>query len=154
MTECGWTVAPGFAVRVAGMPVSALAALRFETSFALAEELTDLSEWLAAEGAALSETLHGVIAHTADPALRVRLIGLRRALFQVRAPATGECAAAVMALLPPAARERVTAWLDRLPDPVYRDLQLEDKGEERTSLVRARRPRSREFHRRSSRRLQ
>ena len=72
MTAGAWTVAPGFAVRVAGMPVTALAALRFEQSFALAKELTDLGDWLAAEGASVSETLHGVIADATGHPYRVQ----------------------------------------------------------------------------------
>jgi hypothetical protein len=116
VTAGAWTVAPGFAVRVAGLPATALAALRFEQSFALAKELTDLGDWLAAEGASVSETLHGVIAGADAPALRPRLIGLRRALYRVRFPSKGECAPAVMALLPPDVQEAVTAWLERFSD--------------------------------------
>jgi hypothetical protein len=116
LTAGAWTVAPGFAVRVAGMPATALAALRFEQSFALAQELTDLGDWLAAGGASLSETLHGVIARADAPALRPRLIGLRRALYRARAPSKDECAPAVMALLPPDAQAALTRWLERFSD--------------------------------------
>src|SRR5215470_20276958 len=52
-----WLVGAAPVVRLAGVPVSALAGLRCERSFAQVERLIALDAWLGAEGAALSEAL-------------------------------------------------------------------------------------------------
>src|SRR5262244_1910005 len=90
-SPCGrWQVGAAPVVRLAGVPVSALAGLRCARSFAEIERLIALDTWLDTEGAALSEALYAVIGAIGDPSARPGLVGLRRALHRVRMPSTRE----------------------------------------------------------------
>src|SRR5262249_50496091 len=84
-SSCGrsWQVGAAPVVRLAGVPVSALAGLRCERSFAQIERLIALDAWLGAEGAALSEALYAVIGAVGDPSARPGLVGLRRGVRRV-----------------------------------------------------------------------
>src|SRR5262249_28629952 len=102
-----WQVGAAPVVRLAGVPVSALAGLRCERSFAEIERLIALDTWLGTEGAALSEALYAVIGAVGDPSARPGLVGLRRALHRVRRPSTQEGNPALAT--PPAAQPATRA---------------------------------------------
>src|SRR5215470_12655459 len=113
-SPCGrWRVGAAPVVRLAGVPVSALAGLRCARSFAEVERLVDLDAWLGAEGAALSEALYAVIGAVGDPGARPGLVGLRRALHRVRMPGSREWNPALATLLPAEIAQRVRQWVDR-----------------------------------------
>ncbi|MFD0201087.1 MULTISPECIES: lantibiotic dehydratase [Saccharothrix] len=97
-------------VRVAGVPVSDLDALRCPRTEAVLDEAVAHTRWLRAEGSALSDLLHPVIGRCAD-ADRPLLVALRRAVFRGRRP-TGRVWAARRAL-PPDLAARVERWATR-----------------------------------------
>ncbi|GHF53491.1 hypothetical protein GCM10010218_38730 [Streptomyces mashuensis] len=102
---------PDPVIRVAGVPRSVLAALNTPESHALAETVLDEQERLDAEGRAVADALHPVIGALPERALRPRVIGLRRAAHQGRAPRTAEWDPAVRAALPAPLAARVEDWL-------------------------------------------
>lgn len=107
------TVAAEYVVRVAGLPLTALAALRFDGSLALIKELLLLEERLSSSGAWLSEQLHAVIGTLAGAELRrprQLLIELRRAIFQGRQPAPAQLAPDLLAILPPELNTAIVCW--------------------------------------------
>src|SRR5262249_31336504 len=108
-----WQVGAAPVVRLAGVPVSALAGLRCERSFAEIERLIALDTWLGTEGAALSEALYAVIGAVGDPSARPGLVGLRRALHRVRMPSPREWNPALAALLPADLAQRVEQGVDQ-----------------------------------------
>jgi Lantibiotic dehydratase, N terminus len=112
----GWQVGAAPVVRLAGVPVSALAGLRCERSFAQIERLIALDAWLGTEGAALSEALYAVIGAVGDANARPGLVGLRRAVHRVRMPSTREWNPALASLLPADLAQRVEQWVDRCAD--------------------------------------
>jgi hypothetical protein len=112
----GWQLGAAPVVRLAGVPVSALAGLRCERSFAQIERLIDLDAWLGTEGAALSEALYPVIGAVGDAGARPGLVGLRRALHRGRLPSTREWNPGLAALLPAELARRVGQWVDRCAD--------------------------------------
>ena len=99
--------------RVAGLPLDVLAGLRCPATAAGIEEVLDLDDRLAAEGAALAALLYGPVG-AAGPQLRPRLVGLRRALHAGRPPARAEWDAAVAAAVPAPVAARVQRWVDGL----------------------------------------
>lgn len=107
-----WQVSPSPVVRIAGLPVSVLAALRFATTAAAVATLDHEHRWLRSEGGALSDLLHGIIGAESQPELRPVLIGLRRALHQVRTPDKAELR--IIAVLPADVGARIADWCDRL----------------------------------------
>jgi hypothetical protein len=101
----------GFVVRVAGLPASALDALRFGETYRLVSEVIDSRSALGADGAAFSAELHDLIGTLAGDPGRGALIALRRSLYQVK-PIEGAltvCAAA----LPADLADRLRAWSRR-----------------------------------------
>ncbi|MBB5803284.1 hypothetical protein F4560_003052 [Saccharothrix ecbatanensis] len=74
-----------FGVRVGGVPVADLDALRCERAWAAAEQVVGLTRWLRAEGTALSDLLRPEIGRCADEG-RPLLVALRRAVFQGKRP--------------------------------------------------------------------
>lgn len=107
-----WRLGAAPLVRLAG-PVSALAGLRCERSFAQIERLIALDAWLGAEGAALSEALYAAIGTVGDPSARPGLVGLRRALHRARMPGPREWNPALATLLPTDLAQRVEQWVQR-----------------------------------------
>ncbi|MGW9440043.1 lantibiotic dehydratase [Streptomyces sp. NPDC055607] len=101
-------------VRLAGLPVSSLEDVRSVRSLALAREILDEEDRLAADGAALCDALHDVIGSLADPTLRSALVGLRRAVHNRRRPGTGESRA--VAALPPRTAAGLERWQAALAD--------------------------------------
>jgi len=81
----GTTVSAPVIVRTAGVPAEVLARLRCARSYALARAVDRRHAWLRANGEALSDKLHAVIGG-APGAAKPALVGLRRAVFQVRRP--------------------------------------------------------------------
>lgn len=108
-----WVASPVIGVRVAGSTVDDLEALVCPATAAAVAEHVELSRWLQAEGAALSDLLYPVIGGLPDGGLKPRLVALRRALFQGRTPVTA-WSVDVRAALPAAVAGRVDAWLPRL----------------------------------------
>jgi Lantibiotic dehydratase, N terminus len=104
-----WQAGSPLAVRIAGLPASALAGLEFEALSAVAEAVS-LDEQLAAEGEALSDALFEVIGGLVRSPLRSALVGLRRAVHQVRRPAKGEWNELVAKALPDTLATRVDTW--------------------------------------------
>ncbi|RKN20966.1 hypothetical protein D7147_09155 [Micromonospora musae] len=101
-------------LRLAGLPAAALGRLRLTKSFRCAEEQARLRRWLALEGQALSDALFAEIGALQHTALKPRLVGLRRAVFQSRRPRDEEWNEAVAALLAPHVTERIEVWLSKL----------------------------------------
>lgn len=101
-------------VRVAGLPAATLSRLRFTETAALAEALISTRQWLAAEAMTLSASLFGVIGAAAGSAVKPGLVGLRRAVGNLRTPSPREWSAATRAALPAEVRHRVDAWLATL----------------------------------------
>ncbi|MEU4232919.1 lantibiotic dehydratase [Nonomuraea sp. NPDC026600] len=112
--EDGCHVSPVFGVRVAGMPVGDLEALRFVRTWSVIDELLDTSAAVAREGEALSEALHDVIGANAGSDLKPLLVALRRALFRGRRPQPRTRSPEVLNALPDDLAQRITAWLREL----------------------------------------
>jgi hypothetical protein len=111
------TVAAEYVVRVAGLPLTALATLRFERSLQLIKNLLLLEERLSSSGTRLSEQLHAVIGTLAGAELRrprQLLIELRRAIFQGRQPAPAQLAPELLALLPAELKAAIMRWQEML----------------------------------------
>lgn len=102
------------AVRVAGLPLSALSELRCTGSITLLDACRADHERLTERGALLSDELYPVIGGLRDPAARPGLVGLRRAVFQTRVPGEREWNDDIAALLPSGLRDRVEDWVARL----------------------------------------
>ncbi|MFJ5097239.1 lantibiotic dehydratase [Streptomyces sp. NPDC088557] len=109
-----WEVGRRFLLRAAGLPVETVRGLRCPRTRAWADEVLAREERLAAEGAAVSDLLHGLLGAadaTGDEARRA-LLALRRRVFNNRAPADPGAAVRLVAGLDAAAGGRVAAWLD------------------------------------------
>lgn len=125
-------------VRVGGMPVADLEALRCERTWAAVREAVALDGWLRTEGAALSDLLHPVIGHCADDT-RPLLVALRRAVFRGRRPTARTWSAAVREALPDDLVARVDHWVlewARHADVVRRvpDLLITEQATAREAL--------------------
>lgn len=108
-------VASPVIVRVAGLPVTALARLRCDETFANVLDVIELRERLMAEGEELSEELHTVIgALEKGSGEKPTLVGLRRAVFRVRMPTEREWNDRVVAALPDGLADRLRQWMSAL----------------------------------------
>lgn len=103
-------------VRVAGLPIVALERLRFEESFAEADEIVRLHARLSAEAGALSDELYDVIGKTADGDDKSALVGLRRSVFRLRMPAGREWNDRMAGMLPAGLTGRLRTWLSTLAE--------------------------------------
>ncbi|GGQ66807.1 lantibiotic dehydratase [Couchioplanes azureus] len=134
----GYRVEPTFVVRVAGMPLSALARLRCGRTAELVDRILDAERWLDDQREPLSKMLHGAIGGNGDVALRRRLIVLRRAVYHAKRPRAGVLGADLAVRLPRETAEAVDAWQRRLRE---RDALLAEAravlGEESVSGRRA-----------------
>ncbi|MFC8246929.1 lantibiotic dehydratase [Streptomyces chartreusis] len=128
---------PDPVVRVAGVKPSALAALRTPRSHQLAESVLTARDEIAEEGRRIADDLHRVIGELTDPALRPRLIGLRRAAHQSRAPRSAEWDDSVRSALTGPVAARVQRWIDAREECAERAASLADVlgRETRDSLV-------------------
>lgn len=106
----GVRVATPLVVRVAGLPVVALSRLRFAESFALVSEVVRLRSHLATEGLALSKELCAIVGALPGGVEKPALVGLRRAVFQVRMPTGREWNERIAAVLTAGIAQRLTAW--------------------------------------------
>ncbi|MEU5647112.1 lantibiotic dehydratase [Streptomyces milbemycinicus] len=104
---------PDPVVRVAGVPRSTLAVLNTPKSFELAEHILQTRAQVAEEGRRIADALHPVIGALLEPALKPRVIGLRRAVHQGRSPRAAEWNTDVRAALPGPLAGRIRDWLDR-----------------------------------------
>ena len=86
----------------------------FEESWTHLEDLLCLDEWLAKESVSLSDALFEVVGNLTEPQIKPRVVALRRAVHQVRAPGKGAWNSQVIAALPPAIADRVRRWHSRL----------------------------------------
>ncbi|MCO6006963.1 lantibiotic dehydratase family protein [Actinoallomurus purpureus] len=110
-----------FGVRVAGLSVQGLDGLRFDRTWALADELIEEDAWLATEGEALSGVLYELIGCGIRPEDKPFLVGLRRAVHAGRRPDRPQ---RVLAGLPDEVAVRIVAWLVRLErrDELHRQI--------------------------------
>ncbi|TMR10374.1 hypothetical protein ETD86_39765 [Nonomuraea turkmeniaca] len=106
-----YMVAPVFGVRVASVPVERLERMRCAETWALVDELAEVSDWLAREGAELSEPLHEAVGAAAGTPAKPLLVALRRAVFGGRRPDRRSLEA--LAHLPGELARRVESWLER-----------------------------------------
>ncbi len=112
--RCSLPVVPRFVVRVAGLPMGVLARLRFERTIRLVDELVDREDQLRVEGEQLSEALYDAVGAVDDPALRGRLIALRRSTYQARPPRRGVLDDDVWAVIPADLASRIATWQQHL----------------------------------------
>ncbi|MEE1926718.1 lantibiotic dehydratase [Streptomyces sp. TRM 70351] len=109
-----WEPGRRFLLRVAGLPVETVHGLRCPATRRWADRVLAEEERLRADGAVLSELLHGLVQAadaTGGDAARRTLLALRRHLFNNRLPADPAAAAALVAGLDGPAGKRVAAWL-------------------------------------------
>ncbi|MEV7090999.1 lantibiotic dehydratase [Streptomyces sp. NPDC093085] len=104
-------------LRVAGLPVESVRALRCADSRRWADQVLDAEERLRSRGAALGDLLHDLVGTTGTAAdgegarQRRRLLALRRQIFNNRLPADPEGAVRLVAALDPDAAGPTAAWL-------------------------------------------
>ncbi|MFE3634284.1 lantibiotic dehydratase [Streptomyces sp. NPDC059168] len=125
-----------FMLRVAGLPVGIVEALRAPEAADWAARTAAEEDRLRALGARLSDPLSHAVGAAADPALRRRLLTLRRQVFNNRLPGDLDAARALAAGLVGGTGADLTAWLDAR----VRWAQLRTEGDTvlRGSLARTR----------------
>ncbi|MGW2185343.1 lantibiotic dehydratase [Streptomyces sp. NPDC001719] len=106
-----WTISPRFMLRVAGLPVEAVRALRCPDTGRWAERVLREEARLRARGAELSDRLHPLVKGAAGDRERRLLLRLRRDAFNGRLPAGAEEALALLAAADPAAAAEAGDWL-------------------------------------------
>ncbi|MFJ1616784.1 lantibiotic dehydratase [Streptomyces sp. NPDC088249] len=102
-----------FMLRVAGLPVESVRALRCPESRRWADEVLYATERLRADGERLGDLIHDLIGGSEDEALRRTLLGLRRDVFNNRlpGPGTADRAPALVRDLDAAAGAALADWL-------------------------------------------
>ncbi|MEV7870709.1 lantibiotic dehydratase [Streptomyces sp. NPDC088124] len=112
-----WHPGRRFMLRVAGLPVESVRALRCADSRRWADEVLAAEERLRSRGAALGDRLHALVRTTdTDPdgagaGHRRRLLALRRQIFNNRLPADPDAAVRLVGELDPGVVEPVAEWL-------------------------------------------
>lgn len=106
-----WAMAPRFMLRVAGLPLDSVRALRCPETGRWAERVLREEARLRDRGAALSDRLHPLVKAAGGERDRRALLRLRREVFNGRLPAGPEGAVALVAAADPAAAAEVTAWV-------------------------------------------
>ncbi|MGW0087128.1 lantibiotic dehydratase [Streptomyces sp. NPDC003393] len=101
-----------FLLRVAGLQAGTAVALRAPEVADWAARTAAEEDRLGALGAALSDPLSAVVGATADPALRRRLLALRRSVFNNRLPGDLDAARALAAGIGGSTGADLSAWLD------------------------------------------
>ncbi|MFI5913336.1 lantibiotic dehydratase [Dactylosporangium sp. NPDC051541] len=101
-------------VRIAGLPAGVLRDLRLVESFSLAGSIARALQCLRVESAALSDDLFFTIRGCVPGVEKGALVGLRRAVFQLRAPNGREWNEQVAELLSTDVAERLRDWISRL----------------------------------------
>ncbi|MFF2960397.1 lantibiotic dehydratase [Streptomyces sp. NPDC057963] len=104
---------PRFMLRVAGLPVESVRALRCPESRRWADEVLCATERSRADGERLGDLIHDLIGGSDDEALRRTLLGLRRDVFNNRlpGPGTADRALALVRDLDAAAGAALADWL-------------------------------------------
>ncbi|MFJ9030606.1 lantibiotic dehydratase [Streptomyces sp. NPDC102274] len=116
-TDAGWEPGRRFMLRVAGLPVESVQALRCGDSRRWADDVLAAEDRLRARADGLSDLLHEVVSTTdvapdgAGAGQRRELLGLRRQIFNNRLPADPEAAVRLVAGLDPRAAEATAEWL-------------------------------------------
>ncbi|MFE2745985.1 lantibiotic dehydratase [Streptomyces scopuliridis] len=116
-TDVGWEPGRRFMLRVAGLPVESVQALRCGDSRQWADDVLAAEDRLRARAAGLSDLLHDAVRITdvapdgAGAGQRRELLGLRRQIFNNRLPADPEAAVRLVAGLDPRAAEATAEWL-------------------------------------------
>ncbi|WP_327367858.1 lantibiotic dehydratase [Streptomyces sp. NBC_01217] len=102
-----------FMLRVAGLPVESVRALRCPDSRRWADEVLYATERLRADGERLGDLIHGLVGGSEDEALRRTLLALRRDVFNNRLPRpeAADRATDLVEKLDTAAGEALAAWL-------------------------------------------
>ncbi|MFE4535499.1 lantibiotic dehydratase [Streptomyces scopuliridis] len=115
--DAGWAPGRRFMLRVAGLPVESVEALRCGAGRQWADDVLAAEDRLRARAAGLSDLLHDVVRTTdvapdgAGAGQRRELLGLRRQIFNNRLPADPEAAVRLVAELDPRAAEATAEWL-------------------------------------------
>lgn len=104
---------PAFMLRVAGLPVEDVQALRCPESRSWADEVLDTTAQLALSAEKAADQLHGLIGGSDDEPLRRALLKLRRDVFNNRLPdpVAADAALARVRALDPAAARALADWL-------------------------------------------
>ena len=111
MTDHTWELAEPFMLRLAGLPVDAVAGLRSPRAAAWAEEVLDAEESLADLGRRLSDPLAEVVGAAEREDLRRAVLKLRRTVFNNRRPSDVAGAFAVADRIGGEAGDMLGAWL-------------------------------------------
>ncbi|MFD3699104.1 lantibiotic dehydratase [Streptomyces sp. NPDC058646] len=117
-TTTEWHAGERFMLRVAGLPLSAVDALRCPETCRWAEDVLADEEALRADGERLSELLHEAVGATdpapdgPDAARRRELLRLRRQIHNNRLPASPDAAVRALGAVP-GAGELLAGWLHR-----------------------------------------
>ncbi|PZT75509.1 lantibiotic dehydratase [Streptomyces sp. AC1-42W] len=108
-----WEPGHRFLLRAAGLPLETVRGLRCPDTGDWADEALELEERLTAEGAALSELLHGLLgaADAAGSEARRLLLRVRREVFNNRLPADPRAAERLVTGLSAPAGARLAHWL-------------------------------------------
>ncbi|MGW6649070.1 lantibiotic dehydratase [Streptomyces sp. CB02130] len=135
--------APAFMLRVAGLPVDEVRALRCPDSRRWADDVLDTTGQLALLAGKAADQLHGLIGGSDDEPLRRALLKLRRDVFNNRLPdpVAAEDALTRVRALDPAAARALADWLTgRRALAEQRDagaaLLADETGRTRTELAR------------------
>ncbi|MFF2326962.1 MULTISPECIES: lantibiotic dehydratase [unclassified Streptomyces] len=104
---------PRFMLRVAGLPVDSVRALRCPESRRWADEVLHATERSRADGERIGDLIHGLVGGSEDEDLRRTLLGLRRDVFNNRLPrpGTAERALALVRERDAAAGTALAQWL-------------------------------------------
>ncbi|MEU1820108.1 lantibiotic dehydratase [Streptomyces roseifaciens] len=108
---CHWSLSPYFMLRVAGLPVESVQALRCPATVHWAERVLREEERLRSRGAALSDRLHPLVKAAEDDGARRLLLRLRRDVFNGRLPGAPEQALALLAADGTGAAEDAARWV-------------------------------------------
>ncbi|MFE0046048.1 lantibiotic dehydratase [Streptomyces albireticuli] len=106
-----WTLGDRFMMRVAGLPLESLHALRCPETGGWADRVLRAEARLRSRGAELSDRLHPLVKGAGDEHARRRLLRLRRELFNGKPPTAPEAAVALVAATDPATAGAVGDWV-------------------------------------------
>lgn len=127
MTNDSWSVGDLFMVRVAGLPIGSVDALRAPQSCDWADGIVEREAELLARGAELSDQLAAAIGSLSDDSLRRSVVNLRRKVFNNRLPGDLSAALRVATELGGATGVALEQWLQarqQLADATTRGSQI------------------------------
>jgi hypothetical protein len=126
------------AIRVAALPTSTLEEMRFDKSWAVLSEATELGRWLREEGARLSDELYEVIGRPEAAPVKPQLVALRRAIFNRRRLPSGDWSEPLRSAAPGDLAHRVRRWAERYRAREDLLARLPDLAREETGAMAAR----------------